>query len=386
MPQNTRRPDKTLLSSIIPEWKEWLQRRADANLLARSTVAYYKRDYKNYCSEYFENYTIEAIDHLTAKKFVSDLRTGNGFEHPYSKKSTKNAITAIRSVFTYIIEELHIISNNPFDNLSVPAKRGENKNEKIAWTEGEMFCFLEALETCFDNGYSVPLRWKAFFKSMATTGIRVEELVALKWKNINSVQGNHTIKIKIAISVNEERKQIESDFLKTDSAFREIVLSEIAYKELMKWKTEQKKIAEMLGSRWKGKSIDDFNEQYIFSNSDGSKAMNKNMPNTTLHKIIDRWNNSPKGKERPIRNITAYELRHSCTTLELEWGKPITEVAYNLGHKNLTMVNEVYGHRRQNLTRANSFDEKMEKRINNPETTQVEPEALNDNEEKKHEH
>ena len=123
----------------------------------------------------------------------------------------------------------------------------------------------------------------------------------------------------------------------------------------MDWKEEQAERARVLFEYWKGKSPEEFDEQYIFSSEDGAKPMNKNMPARELHKIIRSWNSTDEGKKNPIKDITAYDLRHTNTSLLLLWGENPLHVAYNLGHVDLSMVNQVYGHKMENNVNAPSL-------------------------------
>lgn len=340
------RPDKVLLNSYIPEWEEWLIKRAKANIISEATVAYYKRDYKNYCLNYFENYTVEAVTPAVAKKFVSDLRTGTGFKHAYSAKSTSHALTAINSLFTFLIDEKQLITANPFMGMTIPRDKSKGKGKKRkakALTQKEFLLLMTALDTEY-KGKSVLKKWRAFFKTMLTTGLRVEEMVALRWKDLYSKDGYYMLKVDSAVSVTVNRKQIETEFLKTDESLRDVQLPTVAYDALMAWKEEQKENVKYLHEYWKGKPLSEFEEQYIFCSENGEKPMYKSMPVRELHHIIKRWNDTEEGRKNPIKDITAYDLRHTNTTLLLEWGTAPTQVAYALGHVDLSMVNTVYGH------------------------------------------
>ena len=351
------RADKALINSFVPEWQEWLVKRAEANIISEATVAYYKRDYKYYCKEYFENYTVEGVTPAVAKKFISDLRTGNGFNRAYSHKSTSHALTAINSLFTFLIDEKQLITDNPFVGMTIPREKSKGKSKKRkakSLTQEEFLLLMKALDAEY-NGRKVLTKYRALFITMLTTGFRVEEIVALKWNDLYVKNGYHMLKADSAVSETVDRKQVESEFLKTDESYRDVQLPEIAYKALMDWKEEQAERARVLFEYWKGKSPEEFDEQYIFSSEDGAKPMNKNMPARELHKIIRSWNSTDEGKKNPIKDITAYDLRHTNTSLLLLWGENPLHVAYNLGHVDLSMVNQVYGHKMENNVNAPSL-------------------------------
>ena len=351
--KTAERPDKVLLSSFISEWHEWLLKRAHANIISEATVAYYKKDFRNYCEKYFERYTVEAVTPSVAKKFISDLRTGTGFKRPYSAKSTSHALTAINSYFTFLIGEKQLISSNPFIGIPIPRDKNKSFRKKTSsLTEEEYLYFIMALDTL-----NVPPKWKSILKTIMTTGVRVEEAVALKWKALFDMDGFHMLAIDEAVSITTERKQTPSPYLKTDDSRREVRLPELAFSSLIDWRKDQEDLAANLGTKWKGKPLEEFDEQYIFCSEDGSKPMNKNMPSRMLHKIIARWNQTAEGKKHPIKDINAKDLRHTNTTLQIMWGVPPTEVAHGLGHSNLLMVNTVYCHvMAQKQTGISPFD------------------------------
>lgn len=351
--KTAERPDKVLLTSFISEWHEWLLKRAHANIISEATVAYYIKDFRIYCEKYFEHHTVEAVTPSVAKRFISDLRTGTGFKHSYSAKSTSHALTAINSYFTFLIDEKMLISSNPFTGMKIPRDKKKSSRKKTAPLSKEEYSLLiKAIDTL-----KLHPKWKAFFKTMLTTGVRVEEMVALKWNALFEKDGFHMLDIKEVISITTERKQTPSPYLKTDESRRMVRLPELAFSELMDWRKKQEDLAYNLGTKWKGKPLEEFDEQYIFCSQDGSKHMNKNMPARMLHKIIHRWNQTAEGKKYPIKDINATDLRHTNTTLQLTWGVPPTEVAHSLGHVNLTMVNTVYGHiMAQKQTGISPFD------------------------------
>ncbi|MBR3202549.1 MAG: hypothetical protein IKF60_03075, partial [Solobacterium sp.] len=146
------RADKAMLNSFVPEWQDWLIARSRANIISESTVAYYKRDYKNYCSSYFENYTVEGVTHAVAKKFISDMRTGVGFKRTYSPKSTSHALTAINSLFAFLIDEKQLITANPFAGMTIPRDKSKGKKRRTkSLTQEEFYALMKALDSEYDG-------------------------------------------------------------------------------------------------------------------------------------------------------------------------------------------------------------------------------------------
>jgi integrase/recombinase XerC len=98
-----------------------------------------------------------------------------------NKATLTRKIYAIKSFFLYLKKKGQV-EQNPFDGVSIP--KADKKIPQIL-TEKEMLSFLDALpETNF-----LKLRNKAIFELLYATGLRISELVHLKFEDLNFSEG-----------------------------------------------------------------------------------------------------------------------------------------------------------------------------------------------------
>ena len=401
-------PDSDSEEQILSPWQRWLNNRAAAGFLAKSSAYYYTNDYRLYCKNTFDNMTLEEVTPQVAKDFITKMQ----MEDHYSSDTVKHALACMRCLYRYIIEETNIVATDPFLGIKVTKAKHEKKNASF-YSEDETRRFLGVLDTKFslkksysrkgsgktteyEIDYSVSNKWRAFFKVMITTGLRIGEMIALTWNCIDF--DNATISIVQAVTRTGSRsKDREISSTKTNESVRTLKTSQAALDALQDWKKEQLQIAENMGSEWKGKPKNQFGKQLIFPQRDGASLMNSSTVGHAFHKIIRRWNTyinqqypdlaegweqEEEDDEKPaksrmhikktedtrkkpeddgihLREIRGYDLRHTFATFELEHGTAPNVLARRMGHSNLQMIMQTYVHPFDDAAKndANTFDQ-----------------------------
>ena len=403
--QPKNNPDGDTETPLPSPWEEWLNKRVAAGFIAKSTAFHYTDDYRIYCKNTFDNMTLDEVTPQFAKDFITKLQ----IEEHYSSDTVKHALACMRNLYKYIIEETNVVSEDPFHNVKVTKAKHEKKSSSF-YSADETRRFLEVLDTKFtikktysrgkttrkteyEIDYSVSNKWRAFFKTMITTGLRTGEMNALTWNAVDFE--NATIKVNQAVTrTGPKAKDREINDTKTNESVRTLKTSQMALEALQDWKEEQLQMAETMGTKWEGKPANQFGNQLIFPQDTGSKLMNASTAGHAFHKIIRRWNafvnqqypeltdgweteepdNNEKRKKRKkaddtrvrpdddgihLREIRGYDLRHTFATFELEHGTAPNVLARRMGHSNLQMIMQTYVHPFDDAAKndANTFDQ-----------------------------
>jgi integrase len=214
------------------------------------------------------------------------------------------------SVFECAVEN-YLIERNPVSR-NVKATGGKKTEERKALTVDEQKAFLtEAKKSSFYNGYALVLQ----------TGIRVGELIALKWSDVDFKNR----KIKIQRSASEvAKKGFVIGEPKTKSGCREIPLTKEAINILynQKEKDSQNKVVPIQYA------------DYIFLNKNGN-LIQKSAYNQGIYAICGRLG---------MRNFSIHLLRHTFATRCIENGMRPKTLQAILGHSKIEMTMNLYVH------------------------------------------
>lgn len=214
--------------------------------------------------------------------------------------SSQSAITT-RIIFYGIFEDAlrdEIIDKNPFSIIKAP------KTSKLKpiepFSKDEIFTILD----------HVSQRMVAYFAIGFFTGMRVGEITALKYSDID-------LDNKI-IRVNKTRSKGKDISPKTKSSYRDVEIIDILIPYLKKHIETYKKS----------------DEQYLFLNKLGS-------PYTTSSGIkLGYW--KPILEKLNIKYRTIYQMRHTFASQMISNGEDILWVSSMLGHKDSNITLQVY--------------------------------------------
>ena len=154
------------------------------------------------------------------------------------------------------------------------------------------------------------------------TGVRVSEIVALKWKNVDL--DNKIIRIKESTSERKNRNQDGNSYIKYDKTTktnneRTIPLPERAI-EAIRWFDKQ--------------NPNHKQNDYVCLSSDGTQINRRNI-NRTLKSMAVRANCS-------VQDFSVHSLRHTYGSILLSQGVEIKKVSELLGHADISTTYNVY--------------------------------------------
>ena len=291
-------------SPTADAWFEYWINEVKGDNIRLTTKGTYRKYWKNNISPFIGKMELKDITPMHCQRILNHLNE----KHKMSTIRTHR--TFIWSVFECAVEN-DLIEKNPV-RRSVRATGGEKTEGRESLTVEEQKVFLlEAEKSLYYNGYAFVLQ----------TGIRVGELIALKWSDVDFKNR----KLQIRRSASEIPKQ---GFVigepKTKSGYREIPLTEEAINILcrQKEKNAQNKIIPIQYA------------DYIFLNRNGS-LIQKSAYNRGIHIICDRLG---------IKHFSMHVLRHTFATRCIESGMQPKTLQAILGHSKIEMTMNLYVH------------------------------------------
>lgn len=256
------------------------------------------------------NKPIDSFTVMDCQKLVNQWA-----EHFNSAKYPKG-IT--QQVFDYAIK-MDIIQDNPMKKVKLPKRKGVINETNKYYTTEELKHFFECLKD-YDN-----LKFSAFFRMLAFTGMRKGEALALEWCDIDFEK--KLVHIKKGVSLDENDKPIIST-PKTKKSVRTVSIDNETVSVLKRWKLEQAKILMKKG-------INSLNKHQLLFTYEDNKLYRPSYVNDWLATIIKTYN---------LKKITIHGFRHSHCSLLFEMGTPIQVVQERLGHSNIKTTMDIYTH------------------------------------------
>ena len=287
------------------------------NEIKPATISRYDVIFRNYIKDTIIGVMkLKDINTINLQNYYNDL-----IKQGKSEKCLKYLHKAIKPAIKYA-KKLHYVSYDFTEDITLP--KIKDKNNKIkAFTKEEQKKFLEVIQNH---------KYRMLFTLALGTGLRMGEITALKWQDINFKQG--TLNVVRAVSdtyiPNRLGLNISKDRItapKTETSIRIITIPDIILKELQEYKKEQDIHKE------KYKEIYD-DKDYVFADSIGNYIL----PNTlrkSFSKVL---------KDNNIRHISFHGLRHTYATRLFEKGVSLKIIQKLLGHSSLEITADIYTH------------------------------------------
>ncbi|AMB93291.1 site-specific integrase [Aerococcus sp. UMB8608] len=299
-----------------------------------STLKRTKQIFRDHLLPILGKQKINKIHHVTLQKLVNNL----------SQKvdSYQKIFGYAKRIFTWAFKK-GIIHENTAEKVDVPTKLAsfDDEDSYVFYTKTELQQVLNTLEKY------APKKWYAFFRTLAYTGMRRGEIMALKWEDINFNQ--RTINIYKSIAVGDGNKRYIAP-PKTKHGKRKIAIDDITLHALKRWRTEQAQI--LLEN---GLALND--QWFIFSKQDENEPISLSKPWTFYDKFC---------KRHGLRFIKIHGFRHTHCTLLFDAGVPLQDVRDRLGHSSIKITVDIYNHvtDQQRDKTLNSFVEFMDQPSN----------------------
>ncbi len=254
------------------------------------------------------------VDKKEAQKYVNWLYAQKPVKEGKDKLSVNtiaNPLKLMNGIFNYFVDELEVIKTNPFARLkNKPKYKPRNQNYLI--TE-EIKVVLDALDN--EN-----IRFKALINLFLETGLRIEEITALKWCDLNKFR--QTIFIHRALIKSKLTGKLIIKDVKTDGSERELCISEFAFDLLYKLRKFKENCGQVVS-----------NDDFIFSAWESNELIGPNKYSEEWRMFIRRL-----GFEKlPLKN-----LRHTIATFMLQGETNIEAVKKRFGWTKDSTVMGIY--------------------------------------------
>jgi integrase len=214
----------------------------------------------------------------------------------------------------------NLLPSNPSQYLVLPKQERHEAR----------FYNAQQLQALFDAIRDEPIY--PMVKITALYGLRRSELLGLKWDSIDFDAGTMTIRHTVA----KVTSIVEKDKTKNASSRRTFPLTEEARSIFAAAKAAQAQNRRLFGREYHA-------SDYVFTWPDGRPY--------SPDYITDKFSTLLRKHDLP--HIRFHELRHSCASLLLNNGFGLKDVQEWLGHSDIKMTANIYGHldvaRKQNI-------------------------------------
>lgn len=214
---------------------------------------------------------------------------------------------------------LKIIADNPFKHTKQPRKNETKQdNSYTYYSSDELQTFLGFVE-------DKPM-YHAIFRTLAFTGLRRGELMALTWEDIDFDKKNISIS-KTCARGKDYKLVIQAP--KTKSSLRTISIDDKTLDVLKHWKVQQRIESLKFGHNTMDK------KQNVFTDVTTNKILYPEHVNKALNNICNDNN---------FKRIKVHGFRHVHCSLLFEAGLTIQEVQDRLGHGDIKTTMDIYAH------------------------------------------
>lgn len=303
---------KTNVLTFEELYDEWLSHHRTT--AQPSTVATNRRNVENQVLPVLGKYKIDKITVPQCQKIVDEWQT--------KFRQCKYLRRVTMQILQYGVQMEYLQINVMKNTISPKVAPSRKKN---FYTKEQFITFFNCLEEHVKNDGRTGLKFLAFFRVLAFTGLRKSEVLSLQWKDIDFENATANIETTLAM---DEFGKIIIQTPKTDSSKRKVHLDKNTLKILKDWQINQKD--------WYSKFDIDTTakEQYIFTNKKNSLYYPQ-AANDWLNMILEKYD---------LPKITVHGFRHTYASLLQKSGVSDKVAQELLGHKNIETTLNIYTH------------------------------------------
>jgi len=305
----------------LNDWYEKWMNVYKYNVIRDNSKRHYNHVFRKHISPYLGNFYIKDITQLQIRELIKKLDK-DGYQY---ETQNKVRILLIDMFNKAMIDEF--VRRNPAKGISL--KRDEEKDVQVLSVEDQSDFFDCCKGTFYDNLFNVAV----------STGMRIGELAALRWEDVDFEEMVIHIKRTLVYQKYEEdtKKTFHFELPKTKTSFRDIPINrqcEIALKKqyMQKNIVKSKAPAE--------KKVDKQFEDLLFTTKFNT-PLNSQIVCDAIKKIINEVNLTRDIVDE-MELFSCHCFRHTFATRCFEAGiKPKTVQGY-LGHATLQMTMDLY--------------------------------------------
>ena len=321
--------DSVTLNHIYEMWKR------DKNTLKETTKSNYVYMYEHFVKDGFGQIKLKDIRKSDVRRFYNSLLDAKGL-----KVNTLDGIhTVVHQLFNLAVDDCYI-AKNPSDGVMGECKKAHNLDEpkRHALTIPQQTAFIRF------TGETMKYRhWLPLFTTFLGTGMRVSELVGLRWEDVHFDEGYIEVNHNTVYYQREKGKCYFSVTTpKTEAGKRIIPLLSDVRKAFDDEKAHQEEVGLTCQA-----NIDGYTN-FIFLNRYGN-IHNPQTINRTIKRITLAYNEQEietaekEGREPVlIPSFSCHNLRHTFCTRYCENETNLKVIQEIMGHRDIATTMEIY--------------------------------------------
>lgn len=314
-------PNKQLLfKSLLNMWFEQYK----LSGVKESTIQNRKTTAIPSLLKYLGNLTLIKITPTVYQEFLNQL-----FENNYSKSTIETIDIVAKLIFKYALSN-EFIERNPVQNATIPKRQKtieelkEEALDELYFTKNELVNFLTYVKI------QTPLLDYSIFLTLAYTGLRIGELLALKWEDIDFIQS--TISINKTLFRSENRiKEYTLTPPKTKKSNRIISVDKVVLEQLSIVQFEQKKLIKEFPAY--------HDKQFVFAKLEGDFTgypESRRAVGFRLKRYLQ--------KIGITKSLSLHKFRHTHVSLLAQAGVDLQAIQERIGHQDSKTMRKVYLH------------------------------------------
>ena len=288
-----------------------------------------RNNYERHIKPYFKNTNLNKLTYDHIFEFREYLKTKPKKQNEnevLSYNTINKVLILLKKIFDTGIRK-SLIDKNPVENLRKLPIRKPN----IQFWSIEEFTRFRGLIRDDEISYDL------FFVIAFFTGMRMGEILALNWNDINLL--TNTIYVTKTVYFVNNTSYINTT--KTRSGTRNITINQKLAEMLIDWKVKQKEKLEE------------------FTKNTEELQIIQSTPITITKNMIDKKFKQILERDKDLKKIRIHDLRHSHASLLINQGEDYLVVKERLGHASITTTIDTYSHLypSKQKTLANKLDD-----------------------------
>ena len=297
------------------------------------------KEYKESAVKYgtfhcYQDIFFHYINETIGSRLLSEIRPehiqriyNNLVKEGYSHKTISLTAIVLGGMFKQAYKN-QMIQRNPVELATVPRNKKKKKDISVM-TKEQQTIFLD---------YAKESPYRYFYMVAIGTGLRVGELRALEWSDIDYVK--NCIHVTGTLKYRKGEGYFK-DTPKTSTSCRDVPMIPEVVQALKAQRAEQMRQRLALGNLWKPEvGMDNF----VFTGYYTYHGFGKNLCSNAINHDLTKIEEKIKEKHSDFPHITPHTLRHTFATRGLENGITPKVMQSILGHTSITMTLDIYSH------------------------------------------
>lgn len=286
--------------------EHWMENYVKYNCEETTAYAYKNIIYKHVIP-YLGSFELQKLQPVHVQQYYKHLMDDKGL----SPNTVHKHHACIRKSLDYGLKQ-QFVYRNVSDAVTLPKKE---RYTGQSYTKEQLNTLLDAAK---DTKLELPVYLAGYL------GLRREEIVGLRWKNVD-LEGRliHIREVRTSAGSQEVVKTP-----KTEKSRRVLFITDELLEVLLKVKNKQEEHKRMLGDEY-------IDSGYVYVHDNG-KPYRVNSVTEQFKKFLER-NGLPK--------IRLHDLRHTFASILYEAGVDLKAISEALGHSDLGTTNKIYTHR-----------------------------------------